>query len=135
MDHANGNPLMAKVQALVSADDKRTVLASLGGDDGVLTFVIQYAFKHAADYIRSNHLNTYDPANYIAIVEFIRNGAYPRSTGPSPSHPHPRTTEGSERTAPSTSSEPTARHKDRARRIRERAKILVEHAKEGAGER
>lgn len=124
MDPNRGNPLMAKVQALVSSDDKRTVLAALGGDDGVLTLTIQFAFKHTADYIRSHGLNHYDPSNYDRVLAFICNGPDSHPSLHTPSHPLPGGTESRQPTPPSTPSEPTTRREGRAGRIRERAKVL-----------
>ena len=69
--------LMAKTQADVLAADKRTVCAALGGDDGILTFVIQSAFFRTAKFIRDHGYNLYDPVNYAAIVAFVRTGVDP----------------------------------------------------------
>jgi hypothetical protein len=81
LDTDNGSPQLKKVQALVSADDKRTVLSALGGDDGILTFLIQHSFQRTASFIRQNKLNVYDSANHSRILDFIRNGSDPRPSG------------------------------------------------------
>jgi hypothetical protein len=82
--------LMSKTQADVASADKRTVCASLGGDDGILTFVIQSAFFRTAKFIRDHGYNLYDPANYDAIVDFIRTG-HDRSAAPAvPAKPTPK---------------------------------------------
>lgn len=83
-DPKNSSPAMRKVQALVSADDKRTVLSALGGDDGILTFLIQHSFLRTAEFIRKNKLNVYDSSNYSRIVNFIRNGTDTCPSGDAP---------------------------------------------------
>lgn len=77
--------LMAKTQCPVALIDKRTVVSAIG-DDGALTFVIQYAFIHAAKFIRANNIRSYDPASHERFIEYIRNGADPRAVGPSVTH-------------------------------------------------
>lgn len=114
---------MAKVQALIAADDKRTVLASLGGDDGVLTLVIQSAFFNAAKFIRANSLNHYDPTNYSIVLNFIRNGADTRPTISPPSHPLPGRVEDSQPTSPPTPLIAPTSRESRAGRIRN-SKVL-----------
>lgn len=126
MDPVNDNPRMAKVQALVSSDDKRTVLASLGGDDGVLTLTIQHAFKRTAEFIRSNGLNAYDPDNYARVIAFIRDGSDTCPSGLPAPHSHTGGPKGGEHPSPSTSLLTPTSDKIAARgsRIRERAKVL-----------
>lgn len=68
-------PDLTRVCGAVASDDKRTVVASVGGDDGILTFLIQSAFKHTAKYIRENGLNFPDPDNYKRIVAYVQSGA------------------------------------------------------------
>ena len=101
LDQENCSPQLVKTQSLVSVDDKRTILAALGGDDGVFTLLIQTTFKRTADFIRQNHLNSYDTTNYARVLDFIRNGSDTRPPGNTPAHDDARPTQDSQReTAP-----------------------------------
>ncbi len=72
---SSDDPLMCRLQSYILLADKRTVLAAVGGDDAIISYVFQHAFKRTADFIRANGLNLYDPANYNRVLAFIRDGS------------------------------------------------------------
>lgn len=115
LDQENCSPQLVKTQSLVSVDDKRTILAALGGDDGVFTLLIQTTFKRTADFIRANHLNSYDTTNYARVLDFIRNGSDTRPAGDAVTHHDPRPTQDSQRPTETASSKPAASLKGRPR--------------------
>lgn len=89
---------MTQAQAQVSIDDKRTIRAALGGDDAILSLVIQTAFHRTAKFIRDNGLNIYDTASFDRILTFIRDGADTCAVGHSPLVHVPRELANSEPT-------------------------------------
>lgn len=125
---------MTKVQAHVAITDKRTVLSALGGDDGILTFVIQHAFLRTATFIRSNGLNLYDPANYDRLIQFVRDGSDPCAVRCAAPHADAGATPNREPTPPPTPRvAPTSR---KSRERRDRIKIAAEKVRAvAAGER
>lgn len=75
LDKSTDNQHLIKVQSLISREDKRAILAILGGDDGIYSYIIQTAFVRTADYIRSQNLSFYDASSRSRVLDFIRNGS------------------------------------------------------------
>lgn len=76
---------LVRVTAPVSQKDKRTVLGAFG-DDGAITFVIQYAFQRAAEFVRTHDIKAYDTASHAGFVAFLRDGAPARTASTSDAH-------------------------------------------------
>jgi hypothetical protein len=79
-----------RVQGHVSTDDKRAVVGALA-DDGIITLIIQHAFRRAADYIRQNHITALDNDKRIDLLNFIcySPSACPNGTAVAPAHSGP----------------------------------------------
>lgn len=128
-DPKNGHPDMGKVQAYVSLADKRTVVAALGGDDSILTFVIQHAFEQTAEFIRLHGLNTYTSDNHERVLRFIRDRAPARA---------PRLPASSVDAGPGADSQPASSSVPRKSAVgdksdpgRVRRDVKAKHGKEG----
>ena len=67
---------LVKAQCLVSAEDK-TLLMSIYPDRGINTLLIQYAYKHAADFIRKHSLS-YQSSD--VLIRAIEESSFRRTT-------------------------------------------------------
>lgn len=80
-----------RLQAMVSQRDKRTILGGVG-EDAIYTFIVQHAFRQAANFIRKHNVTPYEPTSVTAFLDFVRDGADSRATGSADSHNDSRTT-------------------------------------------
>lgn len=66
---------MTRVQVEVRKRDKRTLLASVGGDDNIFTFAVRHQFARLYKFIIDNNLHLYDPSHESRIISFIITGS------------------------------------------------------------
>lgn len=84
--HLTPEANLAKVQCFIDLDHKRRIISAMGGNDSILTLIIQSAFLRTHDFIVSNKLDLYDPESFARIIHFVRYGTDLRATGDSASH-------------------------------------------------
>jgi hypothetical protein len=88
-----------RVQGHVSAEDKRAVVGALA-DDGIITLIIQHAFRRAADYIRQHHITALDNDKRSDLLDFICYSTAPRPNGTAAASTHTGSTPRGESTQP-----------------------------------
>lgn len=125
---------ICRIQAWVSLRDKRTILAAMGGDDSILSFIVQHAYSQTATFIRTHGLTAYDSApDHAKLLDFIRDRTAPRATRDTAPSAPAGPAEDCQPTAPSIPSQPAQRDQVNPRGVRKQAGKVVNKEGRAAG--
>lgn len=94
---------LCRIQGYIPIDTKRRIIGAMGGDDSVLSLIVQTAFQKVNDHIVANSLLAYSSEQSARIVDFIRHGSNTCAAVNPPAHPLPSGGAGGEPASASTS--------------------------------